>query len=81
MKPKKWLCPVFSRYWVVGWILNFKNLFAMSLPFSRNVENLGGRPKFCEKGGDNMVNDFDKKKVVHIHINLSIHLFLLILKH
>ena len=20
------------------------------------------QPKFCEKGGDNMVNDFDKKK-------------------
>ena len=27
-----------------------------------------GEPKFCEKGGDNMVNDFNKKNIKIIYI-------------
>ena len=54
IRPKKCLCPVFSRYWVVGWIPIYFNLFALSLPFHTMLKIQGGKQY--------MVNDFDPKK-------------------
>ena len=64
IRPKKCLSPVFSL---------FLKSFCSVPTYFKICKKSRGEPKFDEKGGSSMVIDFDKKKIVNIHINLSIH--------